>query len=126
MKQIFQKKKIPLYLFLIFFSALLLYTFGNDILDKILLSKNYSYTLSERISYSVGSKATGARSKYTFMVNGEWYFGFASGALKKDGTRYFIRYYPPNPWRNETTFVIADSTDIKNLPKDGYKELPHK
>jgi len=125
MNQIFQKKKIPLYLFLTFLFLVLLYTFGNDLLDKILLSKSYSYTISEKISYSVGSKATGAESKYTFMVNGKWYFGFASGALKKDGTRYFIRYYPPNPWRNEATLIVADSVDIKNLPKDGYKELPH-
>lgn len=59
-------------------------------------------------------------------MNEEWHSGFTSLPLRRDGAKYFIKYYPPNPDRNEATRIVADSNDIKNLPPDGYKELPHR
>ncbi|MGN6618943.1 MAG: hypothetical protein ACTHJ5_17340 [Ilyomonas sp.] len=52
-------------------------------------------------------------------MNEEWHGGFTSLPLHRDGVKYFIKYYPPNPDRNEATIIIADSNDIKNLPPDG-------
>jgi hypothetical protein len=105
--------------------ASLIYAIIDSVIDEILLSKNYRFTISAKISYDVGPR-TGARNKYTFLINGKWYSGSTSLPLRRDGTKYFIKYYPLNPKRNEATNVIADSIDVKNLPVDGYKKLPEK
>lgn len=96
----------------------------ETILDKYYLSKDYRYTITKQISYGTPSK-TGATKIYTFIVNSKTYAGFTSSNLNTDST-YFIKYYPPDPERNEATLVIANENDIKNLRPDGYKELPHK
>ena len=113
-------KKIIFFGIIIIAFLSLFYAIIDSIIDTISLSRDYRYTISSAISFAIGSKR-----KYVFMVNGKWYSGFTSRGLYRDGTKYFIKYYSPNPWRNEATFIIADSTDIKNLPTDGYKELPH-
>jgi len=89
------------------------------------LKKDFAYTISTRISSAGGTKGSGSDKKYTFFLKGKWYAGFSNLALKTDGTKYFIKYYPPNPNRNEATHIIANSEDIKNLPPVGYKRLPH-
>ena len=104
--------------------ALVLYYFANSLLDYIYLRKDFAYTISHEISIGTASKA-GNESKYTFFLNERWYSGFTNLPLHWDGTKYFIKFYPPNPNRNEATKIIADSNDIKNLPPDGYKKLPH-
>lgn len=71
------------------------------------------------------SGKTGTDNKYTFYLNGKWYAGFTSLPLHRDGTKYFIKFYPKNPNRNKATTVIAGPEDIKNLPPEGYKSLPH-
>ena len=103
-----------------------LYTIIDEaIIDRIFLAKEYRYTILKTISYGGSNKASGASNKYTFMIKNKWYSGYTKLPLKRDGTKYFIKYYPSNPSRNEATLVIANSTDIKNLPKDGYEKLPH-
>jgi hypothetical protein len=96
----------------------------NSILDHVYLKKDSAYTISDEVSIGSGSKA-GNDSKYTFFLDGKWYAGFTNLPLRWDGTKYFIRFYPKNPNRNEATKVIADSVDIKNLPPGGYTNLPH-
>ena len=100
------------------------YTITESILDAYYLKKDFAYTISNKISYEDYGKG-GADMKYTFFLNGKWYAGSSHLALKTDGTKYFIKFYPPNPNRNEATEIIATPEDIKNLPPDGYKELPH-
>lgn len=102
----------------------LIWWLSETILDKYYLSKDYRYTITKKISYGTPSK-TGATKTYTFIVNSKVYAGFTSSYFKRDSI-YFIKYYPPNPDRNEATLVIANENDIKNLPPDGYKELPNK
>lgn len=101
------------------------YTITKSILDAYYLKKDYAYTISNKMSYEDYGKG-GADRKYTFFLKGEWYAGSSRLALKTDGTKYFIKFYPPNPSRNKATEVIANSVDIKNLPPGGYKKLPHK
>jgi hypothetical protein len=105
-------------------ASVILYSI-NTILDNVYLKKDSAYTISEEVSMGSGSKA-GNESKYTFFLDGKWYAGFTNLPLHWDGTKYFIRFYPKNPNRNQATTVIADSLDIKNLPIGGYKKLPHK
>ena len=59
-------------------------------------------------------------------MQGKWYQGYTKLNLRLDGTKYFIKYYPKNPDRNKPTNIIADYIDVKNLPIDGYKFLPHR
>lgn len=101
-----------------------IYYFINALLDDIYLKKDFAYTITETVSIGTASKA-GNESKYTFFLNERWYAGFTKLPLHRDGTKYFIKFYPPNPNRNEATKVVAYSIDIKNLPPDGYKKLPH-
>ena len=103
-----------------------LYTIIDEaIIDRIFLAKEYRYTILKTIFYGGSNKASGTSNKYTFMIKNKWYSGYSKLPLKRDGTKYFIKYYPSNPSRNEATLVIVDSTDIADLPEDGYKELPH-
>lgn len=102
-----------------------LYYFANSILDFICLKKYFAYTISNEVSIGATGK-TGTDNNYTFFLNGKWYAGYTKLPLRRNGTKYFIKFYPPNPNRNEATTVIADSEDIKNLPPDGYKKLPHR
>lgn len=98
--------------------------FIDSILDKYYLSKDYRYTITSKIVMGSSTK-TGTERRYHFSVKSKTYAKFTSSYLNRDST-YFIKYYPPNPKRNEATLVIANENDIKNLPPDGYKELPHK
>ena len=100
------------------------YTITESILDAYYLKKDFAYTISSNVYYTAGGKGGGS-NRFTFFLKGEWYAGSSHLALKTDGTKYFIKFYPPNPSRNEATEVIANSEDIKNLPPDGYKQLPH-
>jgi hypothetical protein len=93
------------------------------ILNKYYISRDYRYTISTKVSLG-SSTRTGTQRRYFFTVKYEKYVGITSTYLDTDST-YFIKYYPPNPDRNEATLVIANENDIKNLPQDGYKELPH-
>jgi len=109
--------------------ALLIFILGiwsicEFIMNKYYLSKDYRYTITKEVSYGAPSK-TGANFKYVFIIKSKKYAGFTSAYLNTDST-YFIEYYPPNPERNEATLVVANENDIKNLPTEGYKELPHK
>ena len=104
--------------------VLVLYYFVNSILDYIYLKKDFAYTISESVSIGSSGK-TGTDNKYTFYLKGKWYAGHTMLPLRRNGTKYFIKFYPPNPNRNKATQVIADSEDIKNLPPEGYKKLPH-
>jgi hypothetical protein len=101
------------------------YTVTESILDAYYLKKDFAYTISTNIYYDAGGKGGGSNS-FIFFLNGKWYAGSSHLALKTDGTKYFIKFYPPNPRRNKATKVIATAEDIKNLPPDGYKKLPHK
>jgi len=101
------------------------YTITESILDAYYLKKDFPYTISNTISVGSATKGSGSDKKYTFFLNGKWYAGSSNIALKTDGTKYFVKFYPPNPRRNEATKVIATPEDIKNLPPDGYKKLPH-
>lgn len=102
----------------------LFYSTIESILDAHYLKKDIAYTISAKIS--LGSVGKGGTSyQYTFFLQGKWYAGYSHLSLRTDGTKYFIKYYPPNPNRNEATKVIANSEDIKNLPPDGYNKLPH-
>lgn len=103
----------------------LCFYFINSILDDIYLKKDSAYSISAQISLATVSKA-GTDYQYSFFLKGKWYTGSTTLSLSTDGTEYFIKFYPPNPKRNEATKVIADSVDIKNLPPGGYKTLPHK
>lgn len=103
----------------------LVYYIVDSILDDVLLKKEYSYTISHKISIGGTNKVSGTDNKYSFTVSNTWYVGFTSLPLKRDGTKYFIKFYPKNPNRNEATRIVADSIDVKNLPPNGYKELPH-
>lgn len=118
-----QKANILIVIAIIGFIGLIWMLYEN-ILDKYYLSKNYRYTITRKVSYGAPSK-TGATRRYTFVVNSKTYAGFTSSYLDTDST-YFVKYYPPNPERNQATLVVANENDIKNLPPDGYKELPHK
>ncbi|MDE3183580.1 MAG: hypothetical protein KGM16_09195 [Bacteroidota bacterium] len=97
----------------------------NSILDGIYLKNDFAYTISDKISLTFVN-ASGADKQYSFFLKGKWYSGHTTLSLRRDGTKYFIKFYPPNPNRNKATEVIASSEDIKNLPPDGYKKLPHK
>jgi len=94
----------------------------ESILDHIYLKEDFAYTISDRVSMGGG---TSTSKKYTFFLKGEWYSGNTNLSIHTDGTRYFIKFYSPNPNRNEATKIIANSEDIKNLPPGGYKKLPH-
>lgn len=63
-------------------------------------------------------------TSYSFVVNSKKYFGLADGSYNRDKI-YFVRFYPPDPSRNEAIFIEATDYDIQNLPPDGYKQLPH-
>jgi hypothetical protein len=93
--------------------ALVLYYFINSILDYIYLKTDFAYTISASVSMGASGK-TGTDNKYTFHLNGKWYAGHTMLPLRWDGTKYFIKFYPPNPNRNEATKIIADSQDIYN------------
>ena len=94
------------------------YTITESILDAYYLKKDFAYTISNKISYEDYGKA-GSDRKYTFFLNGKWYTGSSRLALKTNGTKYFIKFYPPNPNRSEATKVIATHEEIKTLPPDG-------
>ena len=100
----------------------LLWTTVEGIRNKYFLSKDFRYTISRKISYG-GTSKTGAFLKYIFVVKSKTYSGFTSSYLNFDSS-YFIKYYPSDPERNEATLIIANGNDIKNLPEDGYKQLP--
>lgn len=102
----------------------LFYGATESMLDDIYLKRDFAYTISNNISVTLVSKG-GIDTKYTFFLKGKWYAGHTSLSLNTEGKKYFIKFYPPNPNRNEPTEVIADSADIKNLPPGGYKKLPH-
>jgi len=113
-----------LYTLLILIIIAVFYSFGDSILDDIYLKKDVAYTISGKIS--LGSAGKGGTSyEYSFFLKGKWYSGNTYLSLNTDGTKYFIKFYPPNPRRNQATKVIANSDDIKNLPANGYKKLPH-
>ena len=101
-----------------------IYYFTNSILDNIYLKKDFAYTISDKISLTTVSKG-GTSYQYSFFLRGKWYAGYTNLSLHTDGTKYFIKFYPPNPNRNQATKIMANFEDIKNLPADGYKKLPH-
>lgn len=101
-----------------------IYYFTNSILDNIYLKKDFAYTISDKISLTTVSKG-GTSYQYSFFLRGKWYAGYTHLSLHTDGTKYFIKFYPPNPNRNQATKIIANFGDIKHLPADGYKKLPH-
>lgn len=123
-----KNKKIKTFLIwavsIIVVALVLYYVVVDPLLDYIYLKQNSAYTISNSISFGTPNKA-GNQSKYTFYLNGKWYAGFTSLPLKWDGTKYFIEFYPKNPNRNKATTVIATDDDIKNMPVEGYKKLPH-
>ena len=120
-------RKIKFYLFYILLSVII---FGaicgiiDNILDNIYLKKESAFSISNKVSLTTVSKA-GTNNQYTFFLQGKWYAGHTTLPLRRDGTKYFIKFYPPNPNRNKATEIIATPEDIKNLPPDGYKQLPH-
>lgn len=63
--------------------------------------------------------------KYQFVVNGETCYGATSNRLNWDGTRYFVKFYPEEPSRNEILPIEADAGDIIALPEEGFTQLPH-
>lgn len=110
----------------IFFACVLVYGIISDIKTRIDISKEYRYCISYKISFGTPrNRGGGPKKKYTYMVNGKLYWDFTSLTLKEDGTKYFIKYYPQNPDESIATEIVADSNDVKNMPADGYKELPH-
>ena len=100
------------------------YSVIETVLDNNYLNKDSSYAISDKISLTTVGKG-GTNKQYTFFLKGKWYAGSTTLPLHRDGTKYFIKFYPPNPNRNEATKVLATPEDIKNLPPDGYKKLPH-
>lgn len=96
----------------------------ESILDKIYLKHDFAFAISDKISLTTVGKG-GTNKQYTFWLNGKWYAGSTTLPLRTDGTKYFIKFYPPNPNRNKATRVRANYDDIKNLPPNGYKKLPH-
>lgn len=122
------KKKIELYvivaLLIIGLTAAFL-SFIDSILDNFYLEKDFAFTVSNTVSIGTPSRS-GNNSKYTFLLKGQWYRGYTNLPVRRNGTKYFIKFYPKNPNRNRATTVIASPEDIRNLPSDGYKELPHK
>ena len=120
-------KKIKLYFFyilLLLSICAVIYGVMDNVLDNIYLKKEFAFAISDRISLTTVSK-TGTNNKYIFFLKGKWYSGQTTLPLHRDGTKYFIKFYPPNPNRNEATEVIVTPEDIKNLPPDGYNKLPH-
>lgn len=117
------------FLFFVIFGVLgvvgLLYYTVNAVLDYYYLKKDQAYTISETVFVGSTDRVAGTDAKYTFKVNDKWYQGFTSLGLEYNGTKYFIKFYPANPNRNKATNIIADSSDVANLPPGGYKELPH-
>lgn len=121
-------KKIQLYIIvalLIIGLTAAFFSFIDSLLDNFYLKKDFAYTVSYSVSIGTPSRA-GNSSKYTFLLKGQWYRGYTNLPLHRDGTKYFIKFYPKNPNRNRATKVIANPEDIRNLPPYGYKELPHK
>jgi len=98
----------------------LLYGAVDSIVDKIKLSQDHRYAISYKVSLRTGSKR-----KYFFEVKGHYYSGFTSLGIQTD-KNYFIKFYPGDPNRSQPTKIVADSLDIRNLPPEGYKELPHR
>jgi hypothetical protein len=117
------KTIVVIFLGILFLFSIIYYAI-NSLLDLKYLKVQHSYTISNKIS-SVPTGITGSDNKYTFLIQGNWYQGFTRLPLRRDGTKYFIKFYLKNPNRNEATTIIADSLDIRNLPPGGYKELPH-
>ncbi|MGN6212039.1 hypothetical protein [Parafilimonas sp.] len=118
-------KKIITYIILLLVAAGMICPFAKGIVDKFYLKREHFYAITDNISLGAPQKAEGINTKFTFRIKGNRYAGFTTLPLKIDGTKYFIKFYPLNPNRNEATTVIADSSDIKNLPQNGYKKLPH-
>jgi hypothetical protein len=121
-----EKNKSFLYgtVFMVFIALILYAIIIDPISDYIYLKKDFAYTITNKVSMGSSGK-TGTDSKYTFYLNGKWYAGYTMLPLHRDGTKYFIKFYPENPNRNKATIVIADPEDIKNLPPGGYRKLPH-
>ena len=120
-------EKIKVYIFvtlLILAIFSLFYGAIDSILDNIYLKRDFAYTIFNSISVTLVTKG-GIDKKYIFFLKGKWYAGSTNLSLHTDGTKYFIKFDPPNPNRNKATKIIANSEDIKNLPPDGYKKLPH-
>jgi len=120
-------RKIKFYLFYFLLSVIIFGAISgivDNILDNIYLKRESAFAISNKITLSTVSKA-GTDYHYSFFLKGKWYAGYTSLPLHRDGTKYFIKFYPPNPNRNKATEIIATPEDIKNLPPDGYKQLPH-
>ena len=113
-----EKIKVLFAIILILGIAGFFYTITESVLDAYYLKKDFAYTISNKISYEDYSKVD-SDGKYTFFLNAKWYTGSSRLALNTNGTKYFIKFYPPNPNRSEATKVIATHEEIKTLPPDG-------
>jgi len=91
--------------------------------DRWILNKESKYAVSN------GKYETFPRNftRFYFEVGGIMYVDETQKYGIKKGHFYFVRFYPKRPGLiNELLHVEADSNDIKNMPKGGYYELPHK
>ena len=94
------------------------------VLDKYYLSKNFRYTIMTSINNGSADGRGHSRAHYNFIISSKQYSGVAGGSFSTEKL-YFVKFYPPDPSRNEAVFIEATSYDIENLPPDGYKKLPH-
>ncbi|MGN6351789.1 MAG: hypothetical protein ACTHLB_00280 [Parafilimonas sp.] len=117
-------KNKGVYIVLAIILLAMIYPFADRLLDIIYMSKDHAYAITCQISFMPGGKIGGPKTKYVFNLKGKNYAGLTSLPLKDDGTNYFIKFYPGNPNRNVATNIMADSSDIQNLPVNGYKNLP--
>lgn len=78
---------------------------------------NKSYLFSYRSSIDI---------RYEFKIKGKIYGGGVHGGEFLPPKLYFIEFYPPDPRKNRAIEVFADPSDLKNMPIDGYTQLPHR
>lgn len=103
-------------------------------LGNYLTKKEAHYTISlpiEKSDFFKGSYKMGRGSslKVRYIVNNKTYSIESYKQLKKftfNGSRFYIAFYPSLPTFSKALPIIATEEEYKNLPPEGYKELPER
>lgn len=92
------------------------------------LEDNYRYTVAEITK--TGITAEGAFfADIVYRVQNKEYSDFVflkmeESAKYQVGDKYFIKYYPVDPYNSEVELNLVVPKSIKSVPPDGWKELP--
>jgi len=108
----------------ILFVISIVWVLTEAVLDKYYLSKEYKYTVMTSIHNGSADGKGHSHRAYNFIVNSKKYSGETRSDFNTDKL-YFVKFYPPDPSKNEAVYIQTTDYDIQNLPLDGYKELPH-